>query len=49
MPSEYHLRISFGLMAMCLLSADCSFNETEEKRDQMKKSKGGEVEIKDRN
>lgn len=41
MPSEYHVRISFGLIAMCLLSADCSFNEMEEKRDQMEKKQGG--------
>lgn len=40
MPLERHVRISFELMAMCLLSTDCSFNETG-KKDQMKKSRGG--------
>lgn len=50
MPSECHVRILFELMAMCLLSTDCSFNETgKKKKDQMKKSRGGEVEIKDMN
>lgn len=51
MSSECHVRISFDLMAMFLLSTDCSFNETGvgEGWDQMKKIKGGDVEIKDMN
>lgn len=41
-----HARISFKLMAMCLVCTVCVFNERE-KKDQMKKAGG--VEIKDMN